>query len=432
MSTTPSFLRNYRFSFVLIGSILLGSAIGVRWPAVGSSLKPLGDIFLNLLFAAVVPLIFFSISSAVAGMASTQRLFRILGWMLLVFTATGIIASLLMALAVQVYPPAQGVRVVEKAPEAVASIKASEQIVKAFTVGDFVELLSKRNVLAMIFFSMLVGLAASTIGEKGRAFREFLASANEVFTKIISFIMYYAPVGLGAYFAYLVAVEGPKLLGDYLRAMILYYPLCIAYFFIAFTAYAYLAGRGTGVRRFWGNILPASLTAAATGSSFATIPLNIEAAERVGVPRDISEVVIPVGATIHMDGSCLAAILKIAFLFGFYNMDFSGAGTIATAIGVSILAGMVVSGIPGGGVTGEILIITLYGFPIEALPIINMIGNLVDPPATLVNAVGDNVASMMITRILHGKDWLHKQLGQVRLSVPGSLTVKVERPAAKS
>jgi Na+/H+-dicarboxylate symporter len=107
-----------------------------------------------------------------------------------------------------------------------------------------------------------------------------------------------------------------------------------------------------------------------------------------------------------MEGSCLAAILKIAFLFGIFNMNFSGVETIATAIGIGLLVGVVVSGIPGGGTIGEVLIITLYGFPLESFPIITMIGTLVDAPATMVNAIGDNVSSMLVARILGGKDWM--------------------------
>ncbi len=220
--------------------------------------------------------------------------------------------------------------------------------------------------------------------------------------------MFTAPVGLCAYFAYFVGVYGPDLLGSYWKAMKLYYPITILYFFVAFTLYAYLAAKGDGVRMFWKNIVPPSLTALATASSVATIPSNLEAANNTGIPRDISEVVIPIGATIHMEGSCLAAVLKIAFLFGLFNMDFSGMQTLLTAIGIAILCGTVVSGLPGGGTIGELLIISLYGFPPEAFPIISMIGTLVDPPATMVNAVGDNVASMMVARILGGKAWMRE------------------------
>jgi Na+/H+-dicarboxylate symporter len=227
--------------------------------------------------------------------------------------------------------------------------------------------------------------------------------------KVISYIMWYAPIGLGAYFAYLVGVLGPELLGAYLKAISLYYPIAILYFFISFSIYAYWAGGKKGFKTFWANILTPSLTALGTGSSIATIPSNLEAADKIGIPKDISRIVIPIGSTIHMDGSCLSAVLKISLLFGLFQMSFTGWETYLGAIGVALLSGIVMSGIPGGGFLGELMIVTLYGFPPEALPIISMVGTLVDPPATMVNAIGDNVASMMTARALHGKRWMNQR-----------------------
>ena len=407
---SSNFFKSYGFSLLLIASIGIGSVVGVVLKKEAVLLKPFGDLFLNLLFTAIVPLVFFSIASAVAGMSNMSRLGKILSAMLCVFILTGMAASAIMAIAVQFYPPAAGITLDLNIPAGVERFKTSEQIVQAFAVPDFSDILSKKNMLALIIFSIIIGLASSSLGEKGRSFSTFLASANEVMMKVIDYIMFYAPVGLCSYFAYFVGVYGSELLGSYLRAMVLYYPITILYFFFAFTLYAYIAARGTGVRMFWKNIIPPSLTALATASSVATIPSNLEAANKTGIPRDISEVVIPIGATIHMEGSCLAAMLKIAFLFGLFHMDFSGIQTVLTAIGIAILCGTVVSGIPGGGVIGEILIISLYGFPPEAFPIITMIGTLVDPPATMVNAIGDNVASMLVARILGGNDWIEEKI----------------------
>jgi Na+/H+-dicarboxylate symporter len=407
---SSNFFKSYGFSLLLIASIGIGSVVGIVLKKEAVLLKPFGDLFLNLLFTAIVPLVFFSITSAVAGMSNMSRLGKILSAMMCVFILTGMAASAIMAIAVQFYPPAAGITLDLNIPAGVERFTTSEQIVQAFAVPDFSDILSKKNMLALIIFSIIIGLASSSLGEKGRSFSTFLGSANEVMMKVIHYIMFYAPIGLCAYFAYFVGVYGSELLGSYLRAMVLYYPITILYFFFAFTLYAYIAARGIGVRMFWKNIIPPSLTALATASSVATIPSNLEAANKTGIPRDISEVIIPIGATIHMEGSCLAAMLKIAFLFGLFHMDFSGIQTVLTAIGIAILCGTVVSGIPGGGVIGEILIISLYGFPPEAFPIITMIGTLVDPPATMVNAIGDNVASMLVARILGGQDWIEEKI----------------------
>jgi Na+/H+-dicarboxylate symporter len=402
----PAVIKSNALSIILVISIIIGAFLGLIYKKDAIMFKPFGDVFLNLLFTAINPLVFFSISSAVAGMTDIRRLGKIMSAMISVFVVTGLIASVVMVIGVVLYPPATGVKIDLGVAVNIEQFKTSEQIVKAFTAPDFPDILSKKNMLALIIFSILIGLATSVIGEKGKAFSNFLTSASQVMMKLISIIMYYAPIGLCAYFAYLVGVFGPELLGAYMRATILYYPTAILYFFIAFTIYVFIAAKGRGVRRFWRNIIPPALTAFATGSSMATMPTNLEAANKTGVPKDISEVVIPVGATMHMEGSCLAAILKIAFLFGIFNMNFTSVETIATAIGIAMLVGVVVSGIPGGGTIGELLIISLYGFPLEVFPIITMIGTLVDAPATMVNAIGDNVSSMLVARILGGKNWM--------------------------
>lgn len=405
-----NFIKHYSFSLILLGSIAFGAGLGIVLGEKTAALKPLGDIFLNLLFTAVVPLVFFSISSAIAEMSDLRRLGKIVGWMVLIFIVTGILSSLLMVLGVTVFPPVLGSHPALSLPVEVASAKTAGDILKAFTVPDFVQLLSKQNMLALIVFAMLTGLAASLSKEDGKPFVSFLVSANKVMMKVIHLIMFCAPVGLGAYFAYLVGTLGAGLLGSYLRVVAVYYPFAILYFFIGFSIYVLLAGGREGFKRFWGNILTPALTAWGTGSSLATVPANLEAADRIGVPKDISRIVIPIGATIHMDGTCMSAILKISLLFAFFGMPFAGAGTIVTAVGIAILSGMVMSGIPGGGFLGELLIVTLYGFPVEALPLISMVGTLVDPPATMVNSTGDTVVSMLLARILNKRSG-HESVG---------------------
>ena len=406
--TKNRFLKSYSFSLILLASIAVGAGLGLLFGQKIAVIKPLGDIFLNLLFTAVVPLVFFSISSAIAEMSDLHRLGKIMGWMMFFFVATGLVSASLMILGVKLYPPALMDHPILQGGAVITQVKTVEQLVGVFTVPDFVHLLSKQNMLALIVFSLLVGLSASLAKEDGKPFVAFLASANKVMMKVIHLIMFYAPIGLGAYFAYLVGVFGPSLLGSYLRVVALYYPFSILYFTIGFSFYVFLAGGRPGVKVFWANILPASLTALGTGSSLATIPSNIEAADRIGVPRDISKIVIPIGATVHMDGTCISAVVKIALLFSFFGMKFAGIGTVLTALGIALLSGIVMTGIPGGGFLGEILIVTLYGFPPAALPLISMVGTLVDPPATMVNAIGSNAVSMLIARVLGGKKWMKK------------------------
>ena len=176
--------------------------------------------------------------------------------------------------------------------------------------------------------------------------------------------------------------------------------LTLLIYLVVFSIYAFAVAGRKGVRGFWTHIPPAALTALGTGSSLAALPANLESAKRIGVPEDVREIVLPIGATIHMDGSCLAAILKIAVLFSIFGKEFTGIETFASAIGISLLCGVVMSGIPGGGFLGEALIVSFYGFPLEALPIISMLGVLLDPIATMINSSGDTIASMIVSRLL--------------------------------
>ena len=400
----------YRFSIILLGAIFLGSIIGIVFGEKAKILKPFGDLFINGMFTIVVPLVLVTISSSISSMNDMKRLKSILKNLILVFVSTGAVAAVIILIIVNIFPPAQGVQLNLTTADALQPFQTGEQIVKAITVTDFPELISRKNMLPLIIFSIIFGLCINMVGEKGRPIAQGLEALSEVFLKMIGLLMYYAPIGLGAYFASLVGEYGKELLGSYTRAMLIYYPLCLAYFFLMFPVYGYIAAGKEGVRAMKNLVSPA-ITSIATQSSIATLPVNLEAARKIGVPKDIREIVLPIGATAHMDGTVFSSILKISFLFGIFNVPFEGIGTYVSAIILSILGGVVMSGVPGGGLIGEMLIVTMYGFPAEAFPIIATIGYLVDPPATMINATGDTVAAMLVTRIVEGKDWIKKNLG---------------------
>ncbi|WMJ80540.1 dicarboxylate/amino acid:cation symporter [Clostridium sp. MB40-C1] len=401
-----SIWKNYRFPIVLIGSIILGSIIGIVMGKKAVILKPFGDIFLNIMFTAVVPLVFVTITSAVGNMINMKRLGKILGSMLMVFVITGAIASIFIIITVKIFPPTAGMGFKLQPGKATEAVNLGQQIVKTLTVDDFTGLLSKANMLPLIIFSIIFGICVSLTADEDNRVAKGLDALSKVLMKFINIIMYYAPIGLGAYFASLIGEFGPELLGSYAKVIAIYYPLCVIYFIVAFAGYSYFAAGKKGVKVFFKNILPPTATSLATQSSIATLPVNLEATHRMGVPKDIREIILPIGATMHMDGTCLSSILKIAFLFGVFGKNFSGIGIYLTSIVVAVLGGVVMSGVPGGGLIGEMLIVNLFGFPPEAFPIIATIGFLVDPPATMINSTGDAVTSMMVTRILEGKNWL--------------------------
>lgn len=407
---TNSFLENYSSILLLLGGIMLGSIAGLLFGKDVEVIKPLGDIFLNLLFTAIIPLVFFTIAASIANLQKTEKLGKLFGIVLLVFLSTVIISAIVMVIGVLLFPLDQAAFLVKSSLEMAHESTTDSPFTKLLTVNDFYEILSRKNMLALIFFSFLMGFATLNAGEKGKDFARFLQSANEVMKQLLGIIMKGAPIGLGAYFAYQVGIFGPQLFGAYAKPLAVYYGTCAFYFIVFFTLYAYFSGGGLGVKVFWKNNITPSFTAIGTCSSIATIPANLEGATQMKIPAYIRNVVIPLGAPLHKDGSSMSSIVKIAVIFAIFGKDFTDPITILTAIGITIIVSVVEGGIPNGGYIGEILAITIYGFPMEqALPAAMIIGTLVDPMATLLNANGDLISAMMVTRIVEGKKWL---LGQ--------------------
>jgi Na+/H+-dicarboxylate symporter len=402
--------KSYRFPIILLTSVIIGSIIGVIFGDEAEVLKPLGDIFLNLMFTVVVPLVFFATASAIANMGNGGRFKKVMSSTFLVFLGTGLVAALVMVAAVKLFPAAAEMNIELTQPESVESISAADQIVGIFTTSNFIDLFSREHMLALIFFSLLFGFAISAVGEKGQVLARLMDAGTVVLTKMVNLIMYYAPIGLGSYFAYLVGTFGTDLLQTYMKSTILYFVVAILFFFIAYTAYAFTAGGKKGVNVFWKNMISPSVTSLATCSSMASLPVNLEATEKMNIPKDIRDTVIPLGASMHKDGSVLGVILKIAVLFSIFDMEFTGFTTIGIAMLIAVLGGTVMGAIPSGGMIAEMLIISLYGFPIEALPIIAAISTVIDAPATMLNVTGDNASAMLVARRVEGKDWMEKSI----------------------
>ncbi len=402
-----NFLKNYKSILLLLGGIITGSLLGLIFGKQVEIIKPLGDIFLNLLFTAIIPLIFFTISASISSLEKNDKLGKLFTIVMLVFLGTVIISSVIMMISILIFPIQQEIIISTKVLENIKTGDAGSQITQLLTANDFWELLSRKNMLALIIFSFLIGLATLQSGKKGQTFKSFLISGNEVFKQLLNIIMKLAPIGLGAYFANQVGIFGPQLFGTYAKPLALYYAVCAFYFIVFYSFFAYLSAGKLGFFTFWKNNITPSLTALGTCSSIATIPANLDGAEKIKIPAYIRNLVIPLGAPLHKDGSAMSSIVKIAVIFAIFGKDFTLPENLIIALGITIIVSIVEGGIPNGGYIGEILAITVYGFPMEqALPAAMIIGTLVDPMATLLNANGDLISAMLVTRLSEGKKWL--------------------------
>ena len=413
------FLSNYKSTIILLVAIIVGAIVGIIFQEKATILSPLGDLFLNLLLVIIVPLIFLTITTSIAKMKTPKRLGKIMVTIICVFLCTSIIAVLVgfaSTYFIKLVNPEDGEQIRASLEETTDEEESSDdevtildRTVSLLTVNDFQKLLSKENIMALLVASIIFGLAVNMTGEKAKPVTDFLIAANEVINNVVKIIMYYAPIGLGCYFAALVGSFGATIVVGYLKTFVIYTIVAVAFYFIMYTLYAFIAGGKKGITAFWKNVVPSTLTALATCSSAASIPVNVECTKKMGVPDDIAETTIPLGTSFHKDGSIIGSVFKIMFLVCLFGTSLATAGDVFGVLGVALLANLLITAVPiGGGTISEMLIITMMGYPVAALPILTIIATIIDPPATMLNVVGDTVSSMMVARVVDGKEWIDK------------------------
>ena len=415
-----TFLANYKQTLILLASIIIGAIAGIVFGEKVTVLAPFGDLFLNLLLVIIVPLIFLTITTSIAKISQPKRLGKILGTTVLVFIIMSLVAVLVGML---VTYPIKLVNIeysekihtaldttLEATTETDEDMTLLSRFLSALTVNDFSKLLSRDNLLAIIVFAILFGIAIKTSGEKGKLALDTLESFMNVIMSLLNIVMYYAPIGLGCYFAVLIGTFGASIAIGYAKTFIVYTLVAFAFYFIMYTIYAFIAAGKKGVKAFWKNILPATITSLATCSSAASIPVNIKAARDIGVSDDICETIIPLGTSFHKDGSIIGSVFKVMFLVCIFGTPIYTLGGFMQILLVSLIATLFVAAIPiGGGTISEMMILTMMGYPVYTLPILTIIATIIDPPATLLNVVGDSSASMLAARIIDGKNWIDKK-----------------------
>ena len=409
-------IKNYKSTLILLGSVVIGAICGLIFKEKAEIVKPLGDLFLNLLLVIIVPLIFFTITSSISKMNEKKRLSKILISTIVIFLITSVVAVLfgfLTTAKINLVNPenTEAIKeVFDNTVEEGIELNILERTVSVLSTNSFVNLLSTSNLVALIVMSVLFGIAINKAGEKGKKVAELFDSFSETMYKLIEIIMYYAPIGLGCYFASLVGTLGGTIAVGFLKTFIVYTLVCLVFMAVFYTLYAFIAGGFNAVKAFWTNIIPSALTSIGTCSSAASVPINIECTKKMGVPNDIAETTVSLGTSFHKDGSCIGSVFKIMFLVSLFGTSLSTFGDISKVLGIALLATLLVTAVPiGGGTISEMLILTMMNYNVAALPILTIVATIIDAPATLLNVVGDSASAMMVTRIVEGKDWINKK-----------------------
>lgn len=402
-------LKNYKSTIILIGGIILGTIVGLIFKEKAAILSPLGDIFINLMFVVIVPLVFLTISSSIIKMENPKRLGKIMIVIILVFLLMSLVAAFIgigTTRAIKIIDSGNQSEIMNLLDTSITNtekLNILERTANLLTVNDFYKILSKDSIIAIILFAIIFGFAVKKSKSKGEKVKEIILSLNDIVINIVNIIMYYAPVGLGCYIASLIGTYGSTIAVGFLKTFIIYTFICLFVYIIVYSIYALIAGGTKALKIYWKSIIPSTFAALATCSSAACIPINIKSTKEMGISDDIAETTIPMGTSFHKDGSVIGSVFKIMFLVYLFQTNTS----LSTIIITSILATLLITAVPiGGGTISEMFILQLLGFPTSALPILAVIATIIDAPATVLNVVGDASASLLVGRIVDGKNFL--------------------------
>ena len=402
-------------------ALLLGILAGYAFYMLGipefttNYLKPFGTIFVNLLKFIVVPVVLLSMIDGIISMGDMKKVGSV-GWKtvayFLVTTAAACVIGLVFA---NLFNNAGWFPTLALEDGAVwdkaTSANFMDTLVAIFP-SNMWKSFTDANMLQVIVIALMFGGGILAAGEKGKLAKDLVSTLYAVIERVMAFIIALSPIGVFTMMAWVVATQGPEILGSLAVVLGCAY---LGYIVHAVLCYSFSAKAFAGISpfTFFEKASPAMIFAFTSTSSVATLPVSKECADALGAEDDISSFVLPLGATMHMDGSAMSAIIKVAFLFGMFGQDFT-TGRAILAIIVAVFSSVAMSGIPGGGGTGELVLCSIF-FPDHlavAFPIALALGNLVDPPATMVNSAGDYVVSFIVSRYVDGKDWLQKQLAK--------------------
>ena len=380
----------------------LGIIAGLQLGAEGAGfakawIGPLGTIFMNLIKMVIVPLVFSSLVMGVCGLGDVKKLGRIgFKTVALYLVTTAFAIALGIAFGVLVEPGAglnmstEGLKVTAKAAPPIMKV-----IIDLFPTNPLGAMV-KANMLQIILFALFVGVGIVAVGEKAEALKNTIDGLAEVCYKMVGIIMSFAPFGVFGLITPVVAANGPAVLLPLLKVIICVYAGCVLHALIVYGTLVATLGKFSPVAFFKG-IAPASLLAFSSCSSSGTLPLTMDCMRKMKVSQNISSFVLPLGATINMDGTALYQGVCALFVAQIYGVELTGAQYMTIML-TGTLASIGTAGVPGAGFIMLTMILTALGLPLEGSALIAGIDRILDMPRTSVNVTGDAAVTLIVDK----------------------------------
>jgi Na+/H+-dicarboxylate symporter len=380
--------------------MILGALAGLILGDRAEYLKPIGDIFVNMIKMIVVPLIFFSISSAITSMEQSNSLGRIGGKSLLIYLISTAIAIIIGLFLANIFDPSQGITNTEmfgsKKEIQPKTVSFSETLVSMIPTNP-VKAMAEGNVLQIIVFALFLGTAVNITGKKVKKVADAMSEIAEVIYSLTGIIMKFAPFGVFALIGWVVGTQDPEILKALVKVVIVVISACILHTIIIYSLF--IAGLARlNPLTFFKKIIDAQILAFSTSSSSATLPITMKVAEdKLGVSKGTANFVLPLGSTVNMDGTAIYLGISTVFVAGLVGVDLT-LGNYLTVIFTATLASIGAAGIPGVALVMMSMVFASVGLPIEAIAIIAGVDRLLDMVRTTVNVTGDLAIAVVIDR----------------------------------
>lgn len=359
-------------------------------------IRPFGTIFLNLLKFIVVPIVLFSIMSGILSMRDMKKVASI-GIRAVVYyfitTAFAVTIGLVVALLSRgIFPPLSTGELHYTPPQ--ESVSFMDTLVNIFP-SNFLEPFVSANMLQVIFIAIIIAFSIILIREKGMPVIKGVEYMNNVFMKTMELIIRFSPVGVFALMCPIVAINGPSVLGS-LGSVLLVVYICYILHAVVVYSLAVKAIGGLSPWEFFKGMVPAVMFAFSSASSVGTIPLNMECTERLGASKEVTSFVLPLGATINMDGTAIYQGVCTVFIATCYGIELTVA-QLLTVILSATLASIGTAGVPGSGTIMLAMVLGSAGLPIDGIALVAGIDRLFDMGRTTVNILGDASCAIIIS-----------------------------------
>lgn len=373
-------------------AIILGAVFGPKIEIV----QPLGDLFLRLIKFIVVPLVLASLITGITSLNNIKKLLTVGGKTLAYFMVTTFLAVSIGLIVATIIAPGKGLDIS-------MPTEATEQQEIPSTIDTFLniiptnpfESLSTGNILQIIFIAIAIGIAITAVGEKAKPLANLFEALAEVMYKITGYIMKLAPIGIFGILAPIIGNYGLAIILPLLKVILAVAIACFVHLLVTYSIAVRTLGKMSPLK-FIKGILPAGLVAFTTASSSATLPVSIQnTEENLGVSKEISSFVLPLGSTVNMDGGAIYQGIAVVFIAQFFNIDLTFT-QIITVMLMAMLVSVGAAGVPGAGLIMLTMVLQSVNLPLEGIALVAAIDRILDMFRTSLNVIGDASAAVVI------------------------------------